>query len=148
MRWSNCAVSGFSKRLRYQGEASPRRSGTKAPLISGQVLKPKPASRPATRAPARSCKNISRRIAPATHVGARERGTSRGVCSSLPRPHRSQNVSPRISTAHPEQKPKRIAEDQKRGAEMCGEAILADIGAVDQSALHHVPADCALEPAE
>ena len=50
--------------------------------------------------------------------------------------------------AEAEQEPERVAEDRKGNAEMRGEPVLADIGAVDETALHHVPADGALEAAE
>ena len=50
--------------------------------------------------------------------------------------------------AETEQEPERVAEDQQRHAEMRREPVLADIGAVDEAALHHVPADRALKSAE
>ena len=53
MRWLNCTVSVFSNRLRHAGVSNHSRSadGMNAPSIDGQVLKLKPASRPATSAP-------------------------------------------------------------------------------------------------
>ena len=46
--------------------------------------------------------------------------------------------------AETEQEPERVAEDEQRHAEMRGEPVLADVGAIDEAALHHVPADRAL----
>ncbi len=53
----------------------------------------------------------------------------------------------RLAT-EPEQEPERVAEDRQRHAEMGGEPVLADIGAVHEPALHHVPAERALEASE
>ena len=50
--------------------------------------------------------------------------------------------------AEPEQKPERVAKDRERHAEMGGKPVLADVDAIDQPALHHVPAERTLQAAE
>ena len=61
------------------------------------------------------------------------------------RPSRRRLGAPRLRlAAETEHEPERIAEDEQRHAEMRGEPVLADVGAIDEAALHHVPADRAL----
>ena len=50
--------------------------------------------------------------------------------------------------AEPEQEPQRVAEDDDGDAEMGREPVLADVEAIDETALHHVPADGALNAAK
>ncbi len=126
-------MSGFSNRLRYQGEASPRPDGHEGAVDQRPGVEAHAGIEPGDQRASQHLHEDQREHGPGDPCRARDAGAARRAS---------------VRSREAEQQPERVAENEQRDAEMRGEPVLADIGTLDQPALHHVPADRALKSAE